>query len=86
MAYIMTKKQFEILVKSSKVIIDKNPAILWCFGNVELKYDWNENCKPIKANHADNNKIDPVIAMLEALGGFMQQNNYSPMVYDLDQS
>ena len=77
-------KQFEILVKSGKVIIDKNPAILWCFGNVELKYDWNENCKPIKANHADNNKIDPVIAMLEALGGFMQQNNYSPMVYDLD--
>lgn len=77
-------KQFEVLIKSGKVIIDKNPALLWCFGNVELKYDWNDNCKPIKANHSDNNKIDPVIAILESLGGYMAMNKYSPMVYDLD--
>ena len=76
-------KLFEMLVKSGKVIIDTNPCVRWCFGNVELKYDWNENCKPIKSGNEKNKKIDPVISMLEALGGYLNSPNYQPEVFTI---
>lgn len=70
-------KLFEMLVKSGKVIIDTNPCVKWCFGNVELKIDYNENCKPIKSQGDKNKKIDPCISMLEALGIFLNNPNNS---------
>lgn len=73
-------KLLEMLIKSDKVIIDNNPCVRWCFGNVELKTDWNENCKPIKAGGDKNKKIDPVISMLEALGGYLNSPYYIPEV------
>ena len=63
-------KEFERLLLSGKVIIDYNPAVRWMFGNCELKYDANENIKPIKLKGSAN-KIDGVIAMLEALGTYL---------------
>lgn len=66
-------KTFEMLVRQGKVIIDYNPAVRWCFNNVELKVDWNENCKPVKAGKDQNKKIDPVISMLQALGGYLNR-------------
>lgn len=74
-------KLFEMLVKSDKVIIDDNPCVRWCFQNVELKYDWNDNCKPIKSAGDKNKKIDPIISMLEALGGYLNSPHYSPEVF-----
>ena len=53
---------------SGKVVIDHNPCVRWCFNNVELKTDWNGNVKPIKSGGENNNKIDPIIAMVQALG------------------
>ena len=64
-------KLLEMLIKSGKVVIDSNPCVQWCFGNVELKYDYNDNCKPIKSKGDKNKKIDPVISMLECLGGYL---------------
>jgi phage terminase large subunit-like protein len=66
-------KTFEMLLRQGKVVIDFNPAVRWCFNNVELKYDWNDNCKPIKAGGDQSKKIDPVIAMLQALGTYLNQ-------------
>ena len=66
-----------MLIKNGKVVIDYNPVIRWSFQNVELKIDFNENCKPIKANNDNNRKIDPVIAMLQALGTYLNNVNYS---------
>jgi len=66
-----TVKEFERLIKSGKVILDDNPITRWCFGNVELKVDHNENCKPIKEGMNKKKKIDGVIAILEALGGYL---------------
>ena len=66
-----------MLVKSGKVIIDSNPCVKWCFGNVELKYDHNDNCKPMKSQGDKNKKIDPVISMLESLGIFLNNPNSS---------
>jgi phage terminase large subunit-like protein len=66
-------KTFEMLLRQGKVIIDYNPAVRWCFNNVELKYDWNDNCKPVKAGGEQSKKIDPVIAMLQALGTYLNK-------------
>jgi phage terminase large subunit-like protein len=76
-------KFFEMLVRSGKCIIDTNPAVDWCFGNVELMIDHNENTKPTKANGEKNNKIDPVISMLEALGCYLNSRYYSPEAWVL---
>lgn len=67
-------KTFEMLLRQGKVVIDFNPCTRWCFNNVELKFDYNDNCKPQKAGGDQNKKIDPVIAMLQALGGYLYQN------------
>lgn len=59
-------KDFERLIKCGKVVIDNNEITRYCFSNVSLKYDHNDNCKPVKLEAMQ--KIDGVIAMLEALG------------------
>jgi phage terminase large subunit-like protein len=66
-------KQYELLLKSGRVVMDYNPAVLWCFASSTLKQDFNGNCKPIKADK-NNGKIDMVIAMLESLGGYYLDN------------
>ena len=62
-------KQLEILIRTDKAIIDDNRAVKWCFNNVVLRRDYNENCKPDKTTN--ENKIDPIISMVEALGGWL---------------
>lgn len=63
-------KELERLILSGKVHIANNDITRWCFRNVSLKEDWNNNCKPVKASK--NNKIDGVIAMIQALGMFLE--------------
>jgi hypothetical protein len=41
-------------------------------------WDHQENCKPTKANGDKNNKIDPVISMLESLGCYLASNRFQP--------
>lgn len=77
-------KFFEALVLSKKCIIDKNPAVMWCFSNVELKEDHNGNKKPVKANADSNNKIDPVIAMVEALGTYIHSSRFNPRLWVIE--
>lgn len=64
-------KEFERLLRMGKVVIDESLLTRFCFRNIELKYDFNDNCKPIKANMDQNNKIDIAISMLEALGAYL---------------
>ncbi len=59
-------KEMERLVLSSCAEIEYNPVTQFCFRNVAIKEDWNENRKPVKASLAQ--KIDGVISMLTALG------------------
>lgn len=74
-------KEFERLLKGGKVVIDDNPITRWCFSNAVLKYDTNENCKPIKENY--NNKIDGVIAILQALGISLTSPQFSNEIFAL---
>lgn len=68
-------KEFERLLKSDRVTIDNNDITRWCISNVAIKTDWNENAKPVKSG-ADSEKIDGVISMIQALGGYLTTEHY----------
>lgn len=59
-------KELERLMLSGNAAVEYSPITRFCFRNVNIKEDWNENRKPVKASAAQ--KIDGVIAMLTALG------------------
>lgn len=63
-------KEFERRIADGGVAIDNNPITRWMFSNVALKMDHNGNAKPNKGAGKEK-KIDGVIAMLEALGGYL---------------
>ena len=71
-------KELERLIKSDKVILDDNEITRYCFGNVILKHDWNDNVKPTKAENQQ--KIDGVIAMVEALGVYLSKTHYDNQI------
>jgi len=71
-------KELERLIKSGKVVIDNNEITRWCFSNVTLKSDHNENVKPVKGS--DMQKIDGVIAMIEALGIYLNTPIYNNII------
>lgn len=73
-------KEFERLIKMGKVVIDNNPITRWCFGNVALKNDHNENVKPVKSGD-EMGKIDGVISMVEALGGYLESPHYNNEIF-----
>ena len=66
-------KELERLILSGKVVIDNNEITRWCFSNVHIKEDHNGNTKPIKTQK--QMKIDGVIAMIQALGTYLQNPN-----------
>lgn len=65
-------KEFERLLFTEQVIIEYNPLVLWAFNNVVLAIQddgVNDNVKPSKASN--ENKIDPVITIVQSLGTYM---------------
>lgn len=48
-----------------------NALLVWSFGNVKVKVDANDNIYPNKEKKAD--KIDPVLASIQAIYGFITQ-------------
>jgi phage terminase large subunit-like protein len=73
-------KEFERLLKSGKIILDDSEITRYCFKNVALKYDHNENCKPVKGD-GSLQKIDGVIAILTALGSYLESPMYNQEIY-----
>ena len=70
-------KEFERLIKSDKVVIQKNPITKWMINNVVLKINHMGNYSIDKSSK--NKKIDGVAAMMDALGGLLSSPNYSLM-------
>lgn len=68
-------KSMERLIRDGYAVIDRSENVLWQFGNVELKMDHNANIKPSKANN--EKKIDSVISMITALGGYEKEGHSS---------
>lgn len=75
-------KALERAIKQGTCIIDNNTITRWCFSNVILKRDWNENIKPTKAENQQ--KIDGVIAMIMALGGLLETPQYSQEILSIN--
>lgn len=75
-------KEFERLVKMGACRIDNNILTRFCFDNVELKFDHNENCKPVKKGGAKGGaaKVDSVISMLSALGGYLLEPQFDTSI------
>lgn len=71
-------KEFERLIKLGRVKIDNNEITRWCFSNVTLKYDHNDNVKPVKSS--EQLKIDGTISMLEALGIYLETPQYNNVI------
>lgn len=71
-------KEFERLLKNGSIIIDNNEITRWCFQNITLKSDWNENVKPVK--NSDQQKIDGAIAAIEALGIYLKEPQYNNVI------
>lgn len=80
-------KEFERRILSGNIVIDNNEINRWCIRNAVLKYDLNNNCKPIKGNNSSkamkNNKIDGVIAMIQALGVYMDTPRFTGSIFTL---
>jgi phage terminase large subunit-like protein len=68
-------RELERLIRQGKVVIDNNDITRYCFSNVVLKSDWNNNVKPIKK--FNQNKIDGVVAMIQALGGYLDTPQFT---------
>lgn len=68
--YNACTKEFERLAREGRIVIDKSACVLWQFGNVFLKGDINGNVKPSK--ESSSKKIDSVISMTTALGGYLK--------------
>lgn len=69
--YNACTKEYERLVREGNVIIDRSACVLWQQGNAFLKTDFNGNCKPSK--ESGYKKIDSIISMTTALGGYLKQ-------------
>ena len=67
-------KELARLILSGKVTIYDNPIDRFCFDNVVIKRDFNDNERPTKESH--NNKIDGVLSMLMALGTYLGENRF----------
>ena len=70
MSFNNPTKELERLVLSRDAVIDRSTMILYMFGNVNLRVDHANNIKPEK--RGSNLKIDGVITMIEALGGYLK--------------
>jgi len=66
-------KELQKRVLQRDIEIDTNLLTLFMFRNVAIKRDHNDNIKPDKA--ASKNKIDGVISMIQAVGGYMIYNH-----------
>lgn len=58
-------KEFERLTRTSRLTHEKHPVARWCFGNVSIAIDGNENIKPMKNKSRD--RIDVMVALINAM-------------------
>jgi phage terminase large subunit-like protein len=66
-------KKLDALMREGKIVHNGSPLVKWCIGNVVAKRDHNDNVFPRKSHV--RLKIDPVIAILMALAGWLADEN-----------
>ena len=63
-------KKLDSLMREKKLVHNGSPLLRWCLSNIVAKRDANDNVFPKKSH--PRLKIDPVIAVLMALAGWLQ--------------
>lgn len=66
-------KKLDALMRSGKIRHNGSPLLRWCLANVVAKEDHNGNVFPRKSH--TKLKIDPIIAILMALAGWLQDED-----------
>lgn len=59
--------ELERLFRAKEISHNENPLGRWCFGNIRIATDGNENTKPMKNKSID--RIDPIVALIDAASG-----------------
>ncbi len=72
-------KQLDALIHARKIRHNGNPVMTWSISNVVAKVDAKDNVYPRKERL--ENKIDPVVSLIMALGRHMAQPQKGPSVY-----
>lgn len=67
-------KELKMMLLREQCKIDKNAVTRWNFHNAVLKETSQGNVKCMKLNNTKSNKIDSVISMQMALGGYLSSN------------
>jgi phage terminase large subunit-like protein len=62
-------KMIEQLMKRGMMTHEKNPVARWCWGNIAIAVDGNENIKPMKNKSRD--RIDLIVALINAMATAM---------------
>ena len=65
-------KEFQRLVLSGEMIMQKSSNFLWQLMGATIKEDMNQNVKVVKQSY-NRQKIDNIIACITALGGFLKE-------------
>lgn len=73
-------KNLDALIRSGKIKHNGDPVAAWALTNVVAKTDAKDNVYPRKAR--DENKIDPVIGMIMALGRATLVEAQGPSIYE----
>ncbi len=68
-------KEFERLVMSAELDHLNDPVLRWMLSNVQIYQDINNNIKPDKKRSRE--KIDGIVALITAIGGYMSLNDAS---------
>ena len=63
-------KEIERLLRTGQLTHDKNPLARWCFGNVIVATDGNENIKPMKNKSIE--RIDLMVALIDAMAAALR--------------
>lgn len=66
-------KEFERMVMSGELDHLNDPVLRWMLSNVQIYQDINNNIKPDKKRSRE--KIDGIVALINAIGGYMSLNN-----------
>lgn len=63
-------KELERLLKMGQLSHERNPVARWCFGNIIIATDGNENIKPMKNRSLE--RIDIIVALINAMAAAMR--------------
>lgn len=72
-------KDMDRLMRQGLMTHEKTPVGRWCFGNVRVAVDGNENIKPMKNRSID--RIDVTVAWINAVAMARQKMSMVPGVY-----